>query len=178
MVVLPTPPLGVGQRDDVQSTPDGFDKLGVIAQPRGVLFVRHTAAFEGRRAALLQGFGPTKIAKVRLVTCSYRLTAAIAGSQLTEGTFGFSTAVFISAKRVGPCYTTCYEEIVTGGEWKSMDIVRYREAIADYRYLLKLDQTIGIAEKSADRKSRCICNKSLIPSKLAAMYSSVGRESY
>ena len=63
--------------------------------------ISHTTApaLEGARATLLQGFGPTKIAifqKVALVPCSYRLTAAIAGMQLTAGTFDLSIAVFIS----------------------------------------------------------------------------------
>jgi len=63
--------------------------------------IGHTTAtaFEGTRATLLQGFGPTTIAifqKVALVPCSYHLTAAIAGMQLTAGTFDLSIAVFIS----------------------------------------------------------------------------------
>jgi hypothetical protein len=86
--------------------------------------ISHTtaAAFEGRRAALLQGFGPTKIAifqKVALVPCSYRLTAAIAGTQLTAGTFGRSAAVYISYEGGQPLL----HHLLRGdSDWRRMDI--------------------------------------------------------
>jgi hypothetical protein len=86
--------------------------------------ISHTtaAAFEGTRATLLQGFGPTKIAifqKVTLVPCSYRLTAAIAGMQLTAGTFGLSTAVFISYEARQP---VLHQLLRGDSDWRRMDI--------------------------------------------------------
>ena len=80
------------------------------------------AAFEGRRSALLQGFGPAKIAifqKVDLAPCSYRLTAAVAGVDLTPGIYNQSAMLHI-AMESGQAIT---HQILSGNSgWRVLNL--------------------------------------------------------
>jgi len=80
------------------------------------------AAFEGRRSALLQGFGPAKIAifqKVDLAPCSYRLTAAVAGVDLSPGIYNQSAMLHI-AMGSGQAFT---HQILSGNSgWRVLNL--------------------------------------------------------